>query len=468
MDYRGWAILACAIAAPLADLSCQTPIDTLALKAHTYFLAHDRLAGRATGSDGAALAALYLASQCRALSLLPADSEYAQSVALEEATVGPGTTATVSLPDGPLAFRYPSDFTPSVGTRATLVNFGGPAVYVGAADQLDSLAFEELQLQGSVALVLGPRVSVESMVVLRSRGVVGVILLAPDSSTYSLYQRSRGRARLYHADETVRSSFIPPLPTVIAGPRMSYAAMRGTPLDRDGQPVPGPLTSTVSVELDLDRRSIRADNVVCVLPGTDASAADTAIALSAHYDHLGVVPGVPSGDSIYNGFSDNAAGVAALLAIAKALTSESAPPVRNSILFLFFVGEERGLLGSDFYAAHPTWPLTKIKALINIDAGAPPGRPGWRVVTSPPRANSDYYPFVREGVPGVFIVPGPDPYEGLSADSSTALRKRWDFYHHPSDEWSEAFPFVGLQRYAEYAYLLARALDRTPRSSLNR
>jgi Zn-dependent M28 family amino/carboxypeptidase len=249
---------------------------------------------------------------------------------------------------------------------------------------------------------------------------------------------------------------------------MSYAAMRGTPLDRDGQPVPGPLTSTVSVELDLDRRSIRADNVVCVLPGTDASAADTAIALSAHYDHLGVVPGVPSGDSIYNGFSDNAAGVAALLAIAKALTSESAPPVRNSILFLFFVGEERGLLGSDFYAAHPTWPLTKIKALINIDAGAPPGRPGWRVVTSPPRANSDYYPFVREGVPGVFIVPGPDPYEGLSADSSTALRKRWDFYHHPSDEWSEAFPFVGLQRYAEYAYLLARALDRTPRSSLNR
>jgi hypothetical protein len=140
MDYRGWAILACAIAAPLADLSCQTPIDTLALKAHTYFLAHDRLAGRATGSDGAALAALYLASQCRALSLLPADSEYAQSVALEEATVGPGTTATVSLPDGPLAFRYPSDFTPSVGTRATLVNFGGPAVYVGAADQLDSLA----------------------------------------------------------------------------------------------------------------------------------------------------------------------------------------------------------------------------------------------------------------------------------------------------------------------------------------
>jgi Zn-dependent M28 family amino/carboxypeptidase len=153
------------------------------------------------------------------------------------------------------------------------------------------------------------------------------------------------------------------------------------------------------------------------------------------------------------------------------------------VIFLFLVGEERGLLGSDFYVARPLWPLDRTEAAINIDAGAPPGElttwrlagvdstglgrvalnvareQSWSATTSPPRANSDYYPFVREGVPGVFIIPGSGPFEGLSADSSDALRKRWDHYHQPADHWSNDFPFAGLARYAEYGYLIARALD---------
>ena len=84
---------------------------------------------------------------------------------------------------------------------------------------------------------------------------------------------------------------------------------------------------------------------------------------------------------------------------------------------------------------------------------------GWSVTTSPATANSDYYPFVREGIPGVFVKPGPGAYEGLTADSSDALRHRWRYYHDPQDEWTEDFPFSGLQRYAEYAYLIAIELD---------
>src|SRR5206468_10143209 len=113
---------------------------------------------------------------------------------------------------------------------------------------------------------------------------------------------------------------------------------------------------------------------------------------------------------------------------------------------------------------------------INLDAGAPPGRPwswriavaergapltrlaqdvaadrGWSVTTSPATPNSDYYPFARSGVPAIFIIPGTAPYQGLSADSSQALRRRWDHYHEPADEWSPDFPFAGLGRYAEFA-----------------
>lgn len=172
-----------------------------------------------------------------------------------------------------------------------------------------------------------------------------------------------------------------------------------------------------------------------------------------------------------------------LLAIAQAMTQDPSARLRHAVLFLFLAGEERGLLGSDYYVLNPLWPLSRTRAVINIDAGAPPAPPaswrlagvdssglgglalaataerGWTATTSPPRANSDYYPFVREGVPAVFIIPGNQPYEGLTVDSSAALRKRWDHYHQPADEWAEDFPFAGMARYAEYAYMIARAVD---------
>jgi Zn-dependent M28 family amino/carboxypeptidase len=124
-----------------------------------------------------------------------------------------------------------------------------------------------------------------------------------------------------------------------------------------------------------------------------------------------------------------------------------------------------------------------MRALINLDAGAPPAPPwtwrlaggednplgdlardvasaqGWSATVSAATANSDYFPFARMGVPAVFIVPGPAPYQGLSADSSQALRRRWDHYHLPADRYDDAFPFRGLQRYAEYALSIAEAVD---------
>ncbi|MDH3369641.1 MAG: M28 family peptidase, partial [Gemmatimonadota bacterium] len=323
---------------------------------------------------------------------------------------------------------------------------------------------------------------------LASRGSVGMIHLIPESETFELYVRSRGRTRLYHRDRAVRSSFLPSMPALLAGPSVTRALLAGAMVDDNARPLAQPLAWSLRVEIESTRRPIEEANVACVLPGK-GTRRDTAIVLSAHYDHLGV--GLPDarGDSTYNGFSDNAAGVAMVLGIAEALTREETPPLGFSLLLLFFSGEERGLLGSDYYVAHPLWPLRQTAAVINLDAGAPPAPPvswrvagvdsadgtglgalaarvaggqGWQVVTSPARANSDYFPFHREGVPAMFIVPGSEAYEGMSVDSSVALRQRWDHYHQPADHWSPDFPFAGLARYAAFALMLVRALDRDP------
>lgn len=462
----------------------ELPIDTLAMKAHTRFLSHDLLRGRATGSEGAHLAALYIESQCRAMGLAPVAGSYGQAVPLEEGRVLPDTRLLASRGQGVAAFRFPDDFTPNVGTRTTLRDFAGRAVFVGGGETIVSPALDGVALEGRIAVTLGPIRGAPADTLAR-RGAAGMIHLVGDPDAYQLYAQSRGDTRLYHADPEVCSSFLPPLPAVLAGPRLSHMLLRYATFGPADDIAPQVLDWSLDVTIALERRPVETRNVVCLLPGWDTEVRETAVAFMAHYDHLGVGAPSSAGDSIYNGFSDNAAGVAMLLAIAQRLAQQ---PLRRSALFLFPTGEERGLLGSDHLVAHSPWPLERITAVINLDAGAPAGPPvrwqlagvdgtglgalatavaaerGWEITVSAPRPNSDYFPFTRRGVPGLLIIPGPLPYEGLSSDSSSALFRRWDHYHQPEDEWSDDFPFAGLARYAEFAYLIGRRVDAAPPS----
>ncbi len=462
----------------------QTEIDTLLIRAQTYFLSHDLLEGRSTGTTGADVAAEYIASECRSIGLLPAIDSYTQPVPLEEATIGSTSRIVVDHRGNIAEFGYPADFTPNVGNKTTLAGFAGPAVYAGPADAIDASVVAQLDLSGSVAVVLGPRISTGSAEILKEAGASGIVHLIPDQRTFELYKNSRGPTRLYHQDPTIESSFLPSLPSVLVGPSLTRALVVAVlPTERGGSVSPGPLNVDFRFEVSTTTRSFDGLNVACVLPGSDPSAADTAIVFTAHYDHLGIGAPDSAGDATYNGFADNAVGVSMLLGIADAMRRDLNRPARHSMLFLFLVGEERGLLGSDYYVERPLWPLERTLAVINIDGGAPPGllvnfrlagvdstglgalairvaqTRGWNITTSPPTANSDYYPFVREGVPGVFIIPAPGPYEGLTADSSDVLRHRWRYYHDPQDEWTADFPFSGLQRYAEFGLLIARTLD---------
>lgn len=453
------------------------PIDTLDLRAHTYFLAHDRLAGRGTGAPGGDLAALYLAAQCRASGLDPVGPEYFQTVSLVEVAVGPRTMLTLERHADRRVFRHPEHFILDFGALHQRDTVAGPLVYVNTPIRPEALP----DLRGAVVTTLGPAGTPDQLAVLKERGAAAILQLGAERQVFELYVRSRGHVRLSLSDTTIPSSLTPPVPVIIAGQALTWAVLEGTPLNTR-QPMPnGPLGRSVVVGLDAARRSVSAPNVACLLRGA-AGARDTAIAFTAHYDHLGVGSPDTRGDSIYNGFSDNAAGVAMLLAMARALQHDPRP--RHSVLFLFFTGEEQGLLGSDYYVARPLWPLSRLRAVINLDAGAPAAAlaswrlaggegsalgllavdvalaRGWSATVSAARPNSDYFPFHRHGVPAIAVIPGPGPYEGLTTDSSTALRRRWDFYHQPGDEWSADFPMAGLRRYAEYAYLIAMALDR--------
>ncbi len=479
-----------ALTAP--GLAQQAPIDSFALRGHTYFLAHDLLEGRGTGGRGADVAALYLATAAERLGLRPAGEagSYFQRVPLVEATIDTARTALRLTGGGgatgrTVRYATPEAFLYNVGTTRTLVPFAGGTVYVGTAAEVVARAEVLPPLEGHVAVMHGLfGADAAAADTLRARGATGVVHVLGSPELYRLYVQSRGASRMFIAPEVnAASSFIPDIPSVIVHPSLEVQLLERAP----GDGVVAIPSRRIEVSIGTTARAVPARNVAALLPGRDSTVGAELVAYTAHYDHLGFSAGDEHGDSLYNGFSDNAAGAAMLLAIAQTFTA--APPAR-SVLFLWFTGEERGLLGSDYFVARPTVPSERIAAVINLDAGAPPARSvtwriaggtqstlgalavdvaraaGWDATLSPPSPNSDYFPFLRIGVPAVFLVPGAGAFEGLTGEQSQALRQRWDRYHQAGDHWSGDFPFAGLVRYAEFAQRLGRAAAEQPRPRL--
>jgi Zn-dependent M28 family amino/carboxypeptidase len=232
-------------------------------------------------------------------------------------------------------------------------------------------------------------------------------------------------------------------------------------LARDNKPLPHfPLTGTLRSEAVLQRGTLEAPNVVGVVPGS-GKLKDEFVILSAHLDHLGVGRPV-NGDSIYNGAMDNASGIATVIEVARLLKESKFKPKR-SMIFLAVTAEEKGELGSRYFAAHPTVPFKQIVADINLDMFLPlyplkvievqglmestlgetvkaaAEAEGVAVqIDQEPAENrfirSDQYSFIRRGVPALAFKFG---YQPGSPDETT--RKNWvrDRYHKPSDDLSQ-------------------------------
>jgi Zn-dependent M28 family amino/carboxypeptidase len=236
---------------------------------------------------------------------------------------------------------------------------------------------------------------------------------------------------------------------------------------------PVPLGITTSFEFTNKINRGKSANVWGLLRGSDPVLGKELVVYSAHHDHLGIGKPDASGDKIYNGALDNASGCAQVLAIAKAYKALSPPP-RRSILILFVAGEEQGLLGSLYYATHPSVPAGKIAADINFDGGDIWGKTrdvtyvGKGKTTLDPLVEelakrqgrtvkpdqfpdrgafyrSDQFSFARVGVPGLYLHTGTDFVgrpAGWGREQVEAFEKT--SYHQPSDQIRPDWNFDGM------------------------
>jgi Zn-dependent M28 family amino/carboxypeptidase len=264
---------------------------------------------------------------------------------------------------------------------------------------------------------------------------------------------------------------------LIAKAGQDFDRLKAQAATRAFKPVPLGLTASMTIRNTM--RRIDSQNVIARLDGSDPAGRSEYVVYTAHWDHFGI--GEPiNGDKIYNGAVDNATGTAALLEMARAFTRLTAPPKR-SILFLAVTAEEQGLLGSEYYAAQPLYPLAKTLADLNMDALNVSGRTKdltvvglgaselddyaraaakeqGRVVKADPEPEkgfyyrSDHFNFAKVGVPALNAEGGVD-FVGKPAAFGLEVRKRYteERYHKPQDEVTPDWDLSGL---AEDAQLL--------------
>ena len=264
---------------------------------------------------------------------------------------------------------------------------------------------------------------------------------------------------------------------------LDFEALKKQAQSRDFQPVELK-GETFSANYQVKNEVITSHNVVARLEGS--THPDETLIYSGHWDHIGVGEPDARGDRIFNGAMDNASGTAALVELARGFASQPKP--QRSVVFLAVTAEEKGLLGSEYYANNPLYPLAKTVAVINMDGMSPysPSRDfgiygtakvelldqlkdvakAWDIRYTPdtkPEAGlffrSDHFPFAKRGVPALSYGAGQDWIDGgvaagkKASDEYTAKR-----YHQQGDEWQADWTFAGAARDLEVLYTLGEKL----------
>ncbi len=370
----------------------QVPVDTVAMDAHLRFLANDLLEGRAPATRGGRLAAEYIAAQFQALGLQPAGANgtYFQPVALVGMTPRPAFSWGKQGQLDTLSFR--DQFVAWAERPEADIAADGEVVFVGYGIRAPEWQWDDykgMDLRGKVLLML-----VNDPGLVDTTVFLGKILTYYGRWTYKLEEAARqgaAGALLIHTTESatypwevVRGSWSveqfkldqPQHPSLAFAGWVTEADARaalakaGLNLDsltrsaarREFRPVATGVQASVHVRSAL--RRVESENVVARLPGRDPRRAAEAVLITSHWDHKGIGP-VIRGDSIYNGAEDNATGIAATLAAAKALVQLPRPA--RSILFVATTAEESGLLGSEAYVQKPLVPLAQTAAVLNLD-----------------------------------------------------------------------------------------------------
>ncbi len=504
-----------------AEKSAADVIVPDVLRAHVRFLAHDLLEGRGPGTRGDALGQAYIASQLEGLGLKPvgSDGSYFQRFDLVGITSHPGGM-TFRAPQGTAELKFHEDFIAVSGVQAPEAKLEeSELVFVGygiQAPEYDWDDFKGMDLRGKTLLILNndpdddPKLFAGRTRLWYGRwdykyeqaakvGAAGAIILHTTPSAGYPWQ-------VVQTSWTGEQFELP----ATEGPRVQVKAwtteaatrrvlqLAGMDLDmlqaaarkRDFQPVP--LGMKVSTRFSSEVRRRPTANVLAMLPGSDAKLAREVVLYSAHHDHLGMKQGGKAGeDTIYNGALDNAAGVAAMLAVAKAFHELPQPP-RRSILFAAVAAEEQGLLGSQYLAEHPPVPAGRVAANINIDGANIHGRTKDLTVIGLGKSNldavitalaktqgrvvkadqlsdrgffyrSDQFNFAKQGIPAAYFGSGMD-FVGRPEGWGKQQREAWEakHYHQPSDELRPDWDFTGAVEDVRLFFLLGAHVARSP------
>jgi Zn-dependent M28 family amino/carboxypeptidase len=488
---------------------------------HIEILAADGMEGRDTGSPGHRRAAEYVASVFQKAGLEPAGvNGYVQPVRLKTRRIVEAQSSLSLIRDNgsePLTLGEDANFNvraePAPSLEAPLV-FAGYGLNIPEHHIND---FEGLPVRGAVVVYIaatpaslpGPLQAHfgsagERWRTYRAAGAVGTISIANPKSMDIPWARST-LARLHpqmaladaSLDETEGQQLSVTMnparaDKLFAGSGHTFAGMLA--LADAGRPLPHfPLPARIRAVARVERGEVESQNVAAVLRGGDPQRRNEFVVLSAHLDHLGLADPPVDGDRVYNGAMDNASGVAALLEIAVRLREAGAKPAR-SLAFVAVTGEEKGLLGSRFFAAHPTIPATGIVANVNTDMFLPLfplktlmvlgldesdlGRDiraiaadlGLGVQADPePHRNrfvrSDQYSFIREGVPALAMKVG---YEANTPEAETARKWTAERYHAVSDDLAQPIDLSAADKYVDVVRALAlRIANRADRPKWN-
>lgn len=453
-------------------------------------LAADDMEGREAGSAGHRRASDLVARRFADLGLEPAgeNGTFFQAVHLEERRFVPDSSSAALVANGTSApLAVPGDILFRIAGGPPPARVDAPLVFIGYGFHLPEAGIDDfagLNLRGAVAVVIngpGPeRLSgalksharADRARQLLAAGAVGVITVNPAGASeqpWAATSRLATAAGMYPADPAIRNLGAPFMTAVLnpvsaarlfAGSGHDFAALSADA--RAGRPIAGfALAPRLAATLATSARRIETRNVVARLPGSDRQLRREHVLLTAHLDGLGI--GAPvNGDTINNGALDNAAGVAALLDIAGRYRAERVRP-RRSFLFIALTGEEKGLLGSHWYARAPTVPRRSIVADLNYDMALPlfplrsiialgadesslgaDARAVGATMSLPiapdpfPERNSfirsDQYSFIEEGIPSLAFKFG---FAAGTPEAATEAAWRRTIYHSPQDDPSQ-------------------------------
>lgn len=523
------------------ERAAERAITDAALRAHVRFLADDQTGGRQPGSPGDQLARSYIESQLIAMGLQPAGDvvngkptfhQFVDLVGVRSRLRGApefrsgDTTIPVKIAIPPSdMLLVAGEQTPDSELR------GADLVFVGygiTAPEYQWDDYKGVDLRGKVLLMMNndpesdPKLFAGKTRLYYGRwdykyaeaarhGAVGAIIIHTTPSAaypWSVVRNSwdtenfdapddpkdatpRLKVRGWLTEEASRR--------VAQGGGADLDQLRKAAERRDFRPIP--LTIRIWAQLQNEVRRVRSANVLALLPGSDPALRKEAVAVTAHFDHLGTQPDYKGDDKIFNGAIDNATGVAGLLTIARAAALGPAP--KRSLLIAALTGEEDGLIGSQHLVKHAPAAAPTLVADINMDGlnvfGKSPqivqigrgkssgidavvdalaGAQRRKVLPDPmpdkgAYYRSDQFSFARIGVPSIYLGRPIDLLDAkgkLLPGAGLAQVERYtaELYHRPGDEYREDWNFDGAVQDVQLLYLAALRLANGPRPSFNR